>query len=273
MTFISALFLALFVSSQSVPCTFHDYEGSYQTYGIQLDNNPPYCGERYSVLNVARIVATSFMEPNMCNQCIQIFGSPGHSLYVLAVDKREAFGLDIAGSSFQALFPESNILDPQTCTYQIVDPSFCGSICAGSAEECTPGVKNNLIASLLPPASQNFIGLSVTPVQQAQFSPVQSSTTEPVQQVQFHQETQSVQESTLSVTITSSSTTSSVSETSSSATSETQEPTTSPVTGSSSNLLGSGSSIQDNRYIITSAATSISGAQFILISICISFIL
>ncbi|KAJ3304468.1 hypothetical protein HDV03_002812 [Kappamyces sp. JEL0829] len=139
---------------QTVPCTMNAYEQTFQAAlssdGMALlDSSAPWCGQRYSVLNNARIVSVSGMSSDLCNQCIEIVGA-GSSVYAWAVDQREAHGLDIAESSYQALFPNSNLLDPQTCQWRVVSPSYCGTICYGSAEECTPGVKNLLPASLLP---------------------------------------------------------------------------------------------------------------------------
>ncbi|KAJ3334914.1 hypothetical protein HDU91_002458, partial [Kappamyces sp. JEL0680] len=142
----------------------HAYEGTMQQAvasgtTAQLDNSAPWCGQRYSVLNVARVVAIPNMSADKCNQCIEIIGS-ADPVYVLVIDQREAYGLDIAESSYQALFPGANILDPQTCQYRFVDPSLCGTICYGSSDECTPGVRNLLPSYLLAPTSPAPIGLS-----------------------------------------------------------------------------------------------------------------
>lgn len=148
--------------SANLDCTMNAYEGAYAQLGKSLDNSPAWCGIRYSVLNVARIVSLPNMDPSKCNQCIEIVGTgplSGPSVYVLAVDQRVAYGLDIAESSYHALFPSDNILNPHVCKYRAVNPSLCGKICYGSAEECTVGVRNLLPASLLPAAGQAPIGL------------------------------------------------------------------------------------------------------------------
>lgn len=139
---------------QNIVATFHDYETALERDPRALDNNAPFCGHRYSILNTARIVAVNLMAADMCNQCIEIQGlgpDAGSSLFVLAVDKKGAGGLDIAGSSFQALFPTANILDPQRANWRVVDPALCGKICFGTTEECTVGFQNNLPGYLLPP--------------------------------------------------------------------------------------------------------------------------
>ena len=239
-----------FVSAQSgtVRCTFHDYEGTFNTFGMQLDYSPPYCGMRYSVLNNARVMAVSFMEPGMCNQCIQVFGASGSSAYILAVDRKEADGLDIAGSSFQALFPGSNVLDPQTCSYQVVDHSYCAGICSGSAEECTLGVKNNLPANLLPAAGQNTNGLSPSVRQVAQPSIEQ-------QQPQIQSTNTQTAQSNNAAPVTSSSAIASPSPSPSSSESSESSNSSTVVTGSSPQVVGSEPTAQNiNRTIITSSS-------------------
>jgi hypothetical protein len=137
-------------------CTFHPYESDKEKWNIEYDNSPGWCGIRYSMLNVARITAINGMNSALCNQCIQVQGSKGGPfIYVLAVDYKEAPGLDIAKSSFQALFPKSNPFDPQICRWRVVNPKYCGKICIGSEEECTPGSRNLLPASLLPTLPKN----------------------------------------------------------------------------------------------------------------------
>lgn len=140
-----------------LPCTMHDYEGPIASNPRLYDNAAPWCGQRYSVLNVARVVALPNMNPSLCNQCIEIRGE--QTVYVLAIDQREAYGLDIASSSYQALFPNDNVLNPHTCSYRIVDSSYCGTICHGSAEECTVGVRNSLPGYLLPETGIASVGL------------------------------------------------------------------------------------------------------------------
>lgn len=242
---IASSFRSVAAQSGTVRCTFHDYEGTFNTFGMQLDYSPPYCGMRYSVLNNARVMAVSFMEPGMCNQCIQVFGASGSSAYILAVDRKEADGLDIAGSSFQALFPGSNVLDPQTCSYQVVDHSYCAGICSGSAEECTVGVKNNLPANLLPVAGKNTNGLSAA-------SPSARQVAQPsIEQIQSTN-TQIGQSNNAAPAIVVTSSTASPSPSPSS--SESSNSST-VVTGSSPQVVGSGPTAQNiNRTIITSSA-------------------
>jgi hypothetical protein len=144
---ISALISTTLSQWTSLPCTMHDYEGPLASDPRLYDNAAPYCGHRYSILNIARIVALPNMNPGLCNQCVEIRGE--QSVYVLVVDQREAYGLDIASSSYQSLFPNDNVLNPHTCQYRIVDPSLCGKICYGSEQECTTGVRNLLPGYLL----------------------------------------------------------------------------------------------------------------------------
>ncbi|KAJ3278135.1 hypothetical protein HK104_002611 [Borealophlyctis nickersoniae] len=137
-----------------VPCTYHDYEGDKARFGPAYDNNPGWCGIRYSALNAARITAISTMDEHLCGKCLEITSSSsgsGPSQYVLAIDQKAAPGLDIARTSFAAMFPGSNPLDPQTCMYRIVADSMCTGVCFG--EECTPGTRNALPAYLLPPVA------------------------------------------------------------------------------------------------------------------------
>lgn len=161
------LFLWLFIKgivSQTFtgPCTYHDYEGDRQRLGLAYDTSPGWCGIRYSVLNVARITAVHGLGTGMCNQCLEMQGiQGGPKVYVLAVDQKGGAGLDVAPSSFQAAFPGANILDPQTCSWRIVAPELCGTICYGSVEECTPGVRNLLPATLLPSISPAPIGFNI----------------------------------------------------------------------------------------------------------------
>lgn len=79
------------------------------------------------------------------------------SVYVLAVDLKGAPGLDVAKTSFAAAFPDANPYDPQMCRWRVVSDGYCGGVCFGVGEECTPGVRNLLPANLLgsadPPAS------------------------------------------------------------------------------------------------------------------------
>jgi hypothetical protein len=152
-------------SYKTVPCTMHAYEGMLKQYGNAIDNSPPWCGQRYTILNVARVVAITNMSPGMCNQCIEIVGVGrfgGPKVYALAVDQRQAYGLDIAESSYKALFPRDNILNPHTCKYRVVNPSFCGKICYGTKMECTRGKRNLLPAYLLPKYPRAPVGLKAT---------------------------------------------------------------------------------------------------------------
>lgn len=159
-------------SGSNVRCTFHDYEGMSAQLGLALDNSPGWCGTRYSVLNVARVTAVNGMGAGLCNQCLEITGSNGGpAVYVLAIDNKADPGLDVARSSFQALFPSANAYDPQLCNWRVVEPSRCGTICTGSAEECTPGVRNLLPAYLLPASRQAAQGLTAGSVTQRQAAP------------------------------------------------------------------------------------------------------
>ncbi|KAJ3280785.1 hypothetical protein HK104_000405 [Borealophlyctis nickersoniae] len=134
-------------------CTFHNYEGDKARLGAAYDNSPGWCGIRYSALNAARITAVHGLDTGAkCGLCLEIASaSGGPSAYVLAVDQKGAPGLDVAKSSFQAIFPKANPYDPQTCKWRTVASSLCQGVCFGSKQECTPGVRNLLPAYLLPP--------------------------------------------------------------------------------------------------------------------------
>eukprot|EP00842_Homolaphlyctis_polyrhiza_P003779 jgi/Hompol1/4401/HPOL_007084-RA len=110
--------------SGPVLCTYQAYEEDKARLGAAADNAPGWCGIRYSALNAARIVAVNGLSDGLCAQCLEIKGN-GPSVYVLAIDLKEAPGLDIAGTSFHNLFPDRNILDPETCNWRVVDPSLC----------------------------------------------------------------------------------------------------------------------------------------------------
>ncbi|KAH6568453.1 hypothetical protein BASA50_003918 [Batrachochytrium salamandrivorans] len=142
-------------------CTYHPYEEDLARLGgTAYDNAPGWCGIRYTALNIQRIVAVSGLGASMCAQCIEFRGAAGGpTMYVLAVDQKGSEGLDVSHTSFQNAFPSANALDPQTCAWRITDPSNCAGVCRGSAEECTPGVRNLLPAYLLP-----AIGSSFTPI-------------------------------------------------------------------------------------------------------------
>nr|KAJ3412749.1 hypothetical protein HK105_002264 [Polyrhizophydium stewartii] len=140
-------------SWQNGPCTYHPYEEDMARLGSAYDNSPAWCGFRYSALNVARIVSVNGMGDSQCGQCLEFRNAAGGpSVFVLAVDQKGAAGLDISRSSFSAAFPGQNPLDPQTCAWRIVDPSNCVGICSG-LECATPGRRNMLPASLLPPVN------------------------------------------------------------------------------------------------------------------------
>ena len=125
-------------------CTYHDYQGDQQRFGVSVyDNNPPWCGHRYSDLQLGRVMAVHGLDGTMCNQCFQVIGSAG-SVYILAVDQKADEGLDIAKTSFEELFPGQDPLNPQICTWTQVDASYCSGICNGSPLECTPGLRNTL---------------------------------------------------------------------------------------------------------------------------------
>jgi hypothetical protein len=151
MKITAALSLAVVAYAQ-VRATYHDYEGDRARLGRAYDNSPGWCGIRYSVLNVARITAINGMNAGLCNQCLEVQNvNGGPVVYVLAVDWKADPGLDIARSSYAALTPGANPLDPQQVRYRVVDPSHCAGICQGTADECTPGRRNLLPAYLLPP--------------------------------------------------------------------------------------------------------------------------
>ncbi|KAJ3252414.1 hypothetical protein HK103_001581 [Boothiomyces macroporosus] len=158
-------------------CTFHDYEGDYNRFGKALDNNPGWCGIRYSVLNVARITAMHGISASSCNQCLEFSAADGSgpSVYVLVVDQKGAEGLDVAQSSFAAAFPGKNSLDPETCRWRIVDPSKCGKICYADDPECNVGERNILAPAQLPPANQAPIGLNVGAVSSSSSSTTSST--------------------------------------------------------------------------------------------------
>jgi hypothetical protein len=133
-----------------VLATYHDYEADRLLLGSSYDNSPGWCGIRYSVLNVARITAINGMNEGLCNQCLAVQNvNGGPIVYVLAVDQKQGPGLDIAKSSYQAINPNGDPLDPSTVRYQLVDSSHCTGICQGSREECTLGQRNLLPANLL----------------------------------------------------------------------------------------------------------------------------
>jgi hypothetical protein len=158
----SLLFILASISTvfAQVLATYHDYEGDRATLGRAYDNSPGWCGIRYSVLNVARITAVNGLGESMCNQCLEVQNANGGPIvYVLAVDQKQGPGLDIARSSYAALTPAANPLDPQQVRYRVVDHSNCAGICQGTADECTPGRRNLLPANLLPPGP--FVGASL----------------------------------------------------------------------------------------------------------------
>jgi hypothetical protein len=139
------------IIAQGVRTTYHPYEEDRQALGAAYDNSPGWCGIRYSVLNVARITAVHGMNENLCGRCLAVQNvNGGPVVHVLAVDWKGDPGLDMARSSYQALNPGTNPLDPSVASYRIVDQSLCSGICQGGPEECTPGRRNLLPASLLP---------------------------------------------------------------------------------------------------------------------------
>jgi hypothetical protein len=129
-------------------CTYNDYEGEMLRFGSAFDLSPGWCGIRYTMLNVKRIVAVDIMNEKMCNKCLEIkgVGVRGGSVFVLAVDKKGLNGLDISKTAFKKIFPGKNELDPERCNWRVVDKSFCKNICNGSKLECTEGVRNLLPA-------------------------------------------------------------------------------------------------------------------------------
>lgn len=143
--------------SWTARCTYHDYEGDQARYGIQAyDDSPGWCGIRYSSLNLARVTAAHTITPQLCGKCLAVQSASSSSApvhYLLMIDQKGDPGLDIAKTSFQALFPNNNPLDPETCNFAVVDDKFCSGICFGSTDECTPGVRNSLPAYLLPPVT------------------------------------------------------------------------------------------------------------------------
>ncbi|KAJ3038368.1 hypothetical protein HDV00_000789 [Rhizophlyctis rosea] len=167
---VSVLLGATSVAAQweSGPCTYHDYEGDKELLGFAYDSSPGWCGTRYSSLYVARVTAVSTMNPALCNKCLEIQSSSGSgpSAYVLAIDQKGAPGLDVAKTSFASIFPGQNPLDPQNCRWRVVDDSYCSGVCFGSPEECTPGLRNNLPAYLLPSVGSSGGGGGSTPTPQ-----------------------------------------------------------------------------------------------------------
>ncbi|KAJ3272849.1 hypothetical protein HDV01_005172 [Terramyces sp. JEL0728] len=142
-------------------CTYHPYEEDMKSLGSAYDNSPGWCGIRYTMLNVARIVAVHGLGAGNCNMCLEMANaSGGPSVYILAVDQKGDPGLDVAKSSFQAAFPNSNALDPEVCKWRVVDHSHCGGICVGSPDECTVGQRNLLPAYLLPKLPPAVDGLN-----------------------------------------------------------------------------------------------------------------
>ncbi|KAL2911792.1 hypothetical protein HK105_208725 [Polyrhizophydium stewartii] len=157
---VAAAVLATTVAAQSAAssdwktgrCTYHPYQEDFAKQGAAADNAPGWCGIRYTALDVTRVVAINGVTAGQCAQCLEFRNAAGGpSEFVLIIDEKGAEGLDISRSSFSAAFPGQNPLDPQTCAWRIVDPSNCAGICRGSALECTPGQRNLLPASMLPP--------------------------------------------------------------------------------------------------------------------------
>ena len=151
------------LSSSSGRCTFHPYEEDFARLGQDLDNSPGWCGIRYSVLNLARIVAVNGLEAKNCVQCLEVSSaSGGPKTFILAVDKKSDPGLDVAKSSYEAMFPGKNPLDPQLCQWKVVSYQKCGGICVAGEEECSTGKRNLLPAYLLPKYPSAQIGLDVS---------------------------------------------------------------------------------------------------------------
>ncbi|KAL2911798.1 hypothetical protein HK105_208731 [Polyrhizophydium stewartii] len=137
---------------QTGRCTYHPYQEDLARLGSAYDNSPGWCGIRYTALDITRVVAVNGVTAGDCAQCLEFRNAAGGpSEFVLIIDQKGDPGLDISRSSFSAAFPGQNPLDPQTCAWRIVDPSNCAGICRGSALECTPGQRNLLPASQLPP--------------------------------------------------------------------------------------------------------------------------
>ncbi|KAI8926382.1 hypothetical protein BC831DRAFT_456510 [Entophlyctis helioformis] len=133
-------------------CTYHPYESDGLRLGQAYDNSPGWCGYRYSALNIARITALHGITAAECGNCLQIQSSSGVGplAHVLVVDQKGDPGLDVAKSSFAALFPGENPLDPQVCRWRVVGIEHCRGVCGGP--ECAvPGVRNLLPAYLMAP--------------------------------------------------------------------------------------------------------------------------
>ena len=128
-------------------CTMNNYELLYQMYGKALDLTPPFCGFRYSGLDISRIVAIHDVQDTDCGRCIEISSSSLDTVakvYALVVDLKEAAGLDIAKSIYAQLVGDSNVLEPSYCTYKFVENEYCAGIC--QEEECSiPGIRNTEI--------------------------------------------------------------------------------------------------------------------------------
>ncbi|KAI8929665.1 hypothetical protein BC831DRAFT_442533 [Entophlyctis helioformis] len=133
-------------------CTYHPYESDGLRLGQAYDNSPGWCGYRYSALNIARITALHGITAAECGNCLQIQSSSGVGplAHVLVVDQKGDPGLDVAKSSFAALFPGENPLDQQVCRWRVVGIEHCRGVCGGP--ECAvPGVRNLLPAYLMAP--------------------------------------------------------------------------------------------------------------------------
>ncbi|RKO97768.1 hypothetical protein CXG81DRAFT_19658 [Caulochytrium protostelioides] len=148
-----ALFASLpnvYADGAGVLCTMHNYVED-QKNNPSYDNSPPSCGQRYSRLEVGYIMAINGGGGEQCNLCYAVTGQAangqpaGPTVYILAVDRKGAEGLDIGQTAYQELFPGQNVLDPQKCDFKLVDASYCFNICQGNAEECTEGKSNSLL--------------------------------------------------------------------------------------------------------------------------------
>ncbi|RKO96069.1 hypothetical protein CAUPRSCDRAFT_12231, partial [Caulochytrium protostelioides] len=103
-------------------CTYHNYEGDMATFGpTAYDNSPGWCGYRYSSMDLSRVMAMNSIQAATCNSCWAVRSATDASSptrYILAIDQKGAEGLDIAKSSFEAIFPNANPADPQTCNWE-----------------------------------------------------------------------------------------------------------------------------------------------------------
>ncbi|NBO98911.1 MAG: hypothetical protein EBU90_02115 [Proteobacteria bacterium] len=140
-------------------CTMHDYEGDQKRFGVAAyDNQPPWCGQKYSNYNVSRIMAMSIMTRTNCDKCFLVTGEK--SVYILGVDKKADPGLDIARSSFVELFPNSDPLNPQDCSFVQVPLWHCTQsgppppsvVSVSQPSVSPPSVSQPSVVSVSPPS-------------------------------------------------------------------------------------------------------------------------